>query len=93
MILDFLAPHPPKKLGGVQNFLLKMKKIKVVQNCLQWRENWPFYPPPPKKINIGYLKKIVKNEKIKIGQEQFLNCLAPDSTKKNWVSKKKCCQI
>ena len=35
--LDFLAPP---KLGGVQIFLSKMKKFKVAQNCLKWRENW-----------------------------------------------------
>ena len=36
--LDFLAP-PKKKLGGVQHLMSEMKKIKVVQNCLKWREN------------------------------------------------------
>ena len=31
----------PKKLGGVTNkFSSKMKKIKVLQNCLKWQENW-----------------------------------------------------
>ena len=34
---DFLAPP---KLGGVQKNLSKMKKFKVAQNCLKWRENW-----------------------------------------------------
>ena len=35
----FLAP-PPRNLGGVQKNVLKNEKIKVVQNCLKWRENW-----------------------------------------------------
>ena len=64
----------PKKFGGVQNFLLKIKKIKVVQNCLKWRENWskiifeslpPSPPPPNKKRTIGAEKKIWSKKKEK----------------------------
>ena len=29
-----------KKIGYVKHFLPNMKKIKVVQNCMEWRENW-----------------------------------------------------
>ena len=64
---DVLAPPPKKYLGGVQNFLSKMKKNKVVQNCLKWRENWSkrIYGPfsPPIKIFGGRTKNFVKNEK------------------------------
>ena len=49
--LDFLAP-PHKKIGYLNTFLSKMKKKKVVENCLKWRENWSkmifgFSCPPP----------------------------------------------
>jgi len=52
--LDFLAPPPPKKLEGVQKKFVENEKIKVVQNCLKWRENWSktsfgLFNPPPKK--------------------------------------------
>ena len=38
MIFGLFGPPPPKNLVGVQKKLSKMKKIKVVQNCLKWRE-------------------------------------------------------
>ena len=40
--LDLLPP-PQKKIfwRPYKIFFSKMKKIKVVQNCLKWRENWP----------------------------------------------------
>ena len=57
-IFGFLAPKE-KKIGYVKHFLPNMKKIKVVQNCMEWRETLPkkifgFQPPPPnmKKIKI-----------------------------------------
>ena len=46
-----------------------MKKIKVVQNCLKWREHWSktkfglFSPPTPQKIWGGVQKIVVENEK------------------------------
>ena len=49
------SPLPPKKIGYVKKKLPNMKKIKIVQNCMEWRENWSktifvfFSPPPPKK--------------------------------------------
>ena len=53
-----LFSQPPKKnVGGVQKKLSIMKKIKVVQNCLKWREHWSktifvlfSLPAPQKKI-------------------------------------------
>ena len=44
-----------------------MKKIKVFQNCLKWRENWSktifgFVSPPPKKNRVPK-NNFVKNEK------------------------------
>ena len=39
-ILTFQPPHPKKIWGDVQNFFVKNEKIKVVQNCLKWQENW-----------------------------------------------------
>ena len=101
-VLDFLAPPSPQKnnLGGVQIFFVKMKKIKVVQNCLLWRENWPktgfglFSPPPPK--NVGGLHNIfVKNEKNhscsrllelarKLVENEFFGFLTPLYTKRKF---------
>ena len=49
-------------------FVVKMRKIKVGQNCLQWRENrlknkfWIFKPPRSQKI--GYLKKNINGSKF-----------------------------
>ena len=48
----------------------KMKKIKVVQNCLKWREIGQkrfldFLAPPPPKKNRVTLKLFVKNGKNK----------------------------
>jgi len=45
-----------------------MKKIKVVQNSLKWRENWSktsfgIFSPPPKKDLEGVQNFFVKNEK------------------------------
>ena len=41
--INFGVTPPPKKKniwGAYKNLLLKRKKIKVVQNCLKWRDNW-----------------------------------------------------
>ena len=52
-----------------------MKKIKVEQNCMKWRENWSktnfeiFVGPPPQK-NLDP-KFFLSSEKIKVVQ----NCL------------------
>ena len=70
-----------------------MKKIKVVKNCMKWRENWSkiifgLFSPPPKKIfcwpyNFFGQKwkksKLLKNawNGEKIGRKWFLNFLAP----------------
>ena len=49
---------------GTKHFFVKMKKIKVVQNCLKWRENWSKLFSPPTKKNLGGVQKnVVKNEK------------------------------
>ena len=58
MDFELFSPPPQKKikLGGVQKKFVKNEKIKVVKNCLKWRENWLktsfglFNPLPPKKI-------------------------------------------
>ena len=60
-----------------------MKKIKVVQNCLKWREHWSkksfglFTPPPPKKNWRAYKIFLSKMKKIKVVQ----NCL---KWRENW---------
>ena len=52
---DFLGPPPEKICWPYKKYWSKMKKIKVVHNCLKWRENWRktsfrlINPPPPKK--------------------------------------------
>ena len=64
----FYPPHPQLFLGGVQKNVVENEKIKVVQNCLKWRENWSktsvglFNPLPPQKIKIklGVYKKICR---------------------------------
>ena len=69
--MNFGLPPPTKKIiwGAYNIFLSKTKKIKVVQNCLKWRENWSktsfglFKPPPPKKNLRGVQKNFDKNEK------------------------------
>ena len=55
-------PPPKKNWGAYTFFLSKMKKIKVVKNCLKWRENWlktifGFFPPPPEKKENRVTKK------------------------------------
>ena len=35
-----LPPRKSKKIGYVKQFLPNMNKIKVVQNCIEWRGNW-----------------------------------------------------
>ena len=65
------TPPTKKKNGGAYNkFLSKMKKNKVVQNCLNWRENWSkmilelVSPPPNISFFGGGLQNFfVKNEK------------------------------
>ena len=59
----FWGTPPPKKIKLPKFFFVKTEKIKVVQNCVKWQENWSktifgFLLSPLKKI--GYLK----NEKI-----------------------------
>ena len=56
--------------GGTKKFLSKMKKNKVFQNCLKWRENWSkiilevLSPPPKKNKNIwGRTTILFKNER------------------------------
>ena len=52
--MTFGVPPPPQKKiiwGAYKNLLSKMKKIRVVQNCLKWREKWSktifgFFSPP-----------------------------------------------
>ena len=63
---------PPQKNSF---FLSTMKKIKIVQNCLKWQENWQnrfldFLAPPPKKKIIwgAYKTNLSKMEKIKVVQ-------------------------
>ena len=34
------VPPPQKKIGYLTQILKTMKNIKVIQNCLKWRENW-----------------------------------------------------
>ena len=77
-MLDFLVPPEKKiKIGSrTKTFLSKMKKIKVVQNCLKCRENWlktsfGLFSPFQKKVLGGVQHFFVENEKIKFVQ----NCL------------------
>ena len=96
-VLDFLAP-PQKNWRAYKKNLLKMKKIKVVQNCLKWRENksktsFGLLSPPPKKnlegVQIFFQKwqksklfKIAWNGE-KISRKRVLDFLAPPP-KKIW---------
>ena len=72
------TPPPKKKIiwGAYTFFLSKMKKLKIVQNCLKGRENWSktsfgLFSPPPRKIWGAYKKLLSKMKKIKVVQ----NCL------------------
>ena len=67
--VKFKGTPPPKK-RYIQHFLSKLKKIKVVQNCVKWQENWSkiffeLYSPPSKtkKNFAGRTNFLVKTEK------------------------------
>ena len=91
-------PPPPKKIGYLKKYVSKMKKMKVVQNCLKWRENllkmvFGLCSLCPKKfggctnkfcqkLKKWKLFKIAWNVE-KIGRKLFLDFLAPP-TKKNF---------
>ena len=62
----FQAP-PPNFLGGCTIFFFENEKIKCVQNCLKWRENWSkiffgLFSPPQKNV-VGVPIFFFKNEK------------------------------
>ena len=64
----FWCTPPQKKEIGYLQKNWSTEKIKVVQNCLKWRENWSkmifgFLSPPPPQKNRVPNKKIVKNQK------------------------------
>ena len=66
-----VPPFPTKKENRVPTKInVKNEKIKVVQNCLKWRENWSkmifgLFSPHPK-IFGGVHIFFVKNEKNQI---------------------------
>ena len=61
------SPPPPKKKNNWGAYKICLSKMKIVQNCLKWRENWlkmilKLFSPPPKKKIGGLRNFFVKNE-------------------------------
>ena len=87
------GPSTQKNWRSYKKMLSKMKKIKVVANCVKWQENsvgsdfWNFGPPTPKnwrsnkkKFGKKWKNNVVPNC-VKICQKWFLNLPLPPHKK------------